>query len=112
MHRYKAGRHLISARRLGLRLIAGVLLLALVALVFIGLFVLHLREAAARPQFFLTFWSVCLLLAVLLIMVMLADLHEVGERYSQRQNEIWRDFASFLAKQVVKPPSKPEEPKQ
>ncbi len=117
VHRYKSGRHIISARRLGLRLVAGALLLTLIALVFIGLFVLHLRVAAPRPQLFIAFWSTCLLIAVLLIMVMLADLREVGERYTQRQHEIWRDFASFVAKQVAKPssgppPSKPEEPKQ
>jgi uncharacterized membrane protein len=117
VHRYKSGRHIISARRLGLRLVAGVLLLALIALVFVGLFVLHLREAAPRPQLFVTFWSTCLLIAVLLILVMLVDLREVGERYTQRQHEIWRDFAGFLARQVAKPPSgspppKPDEPKR
>jgi FtsH-binding integral membrane protein len=107
VHRYKSGRHFISARRLGLRLVAGFLLLALMAMVFIGLFILHLRDPGSHPQFFITFWSVCLLIAVSLILVMLADLREVGKRYTQRQHEIWRDFANFLARQGAKPTEKP-----
>ena len=98
--RFKSGRHLISPRRLALRLVAGLLSLMLLAGVFVGLFVLRLREVGARPELFVVFWSACLLIAVALILVMLADMREVGERYTQRQHEIWRDLASHLAKSV------------
>jgi uncharacterized membrane protein len=113
VRRYKSGRHLISPRRLALRLIAGFLLLILLGMVFSGLFVLQLKEAGARPQLFITFWSVCLLIAVALIVVMLMDLREVGERYLQRQNEMWHDFAAYLAKHPARPEITPhDEPKQ
>jgi hypothetical protein len=64
------------------------------------LIVLRLREVGARPELFVVFWSACLLIAVALILVMLADMREVGERYTQRQHEIWRDLAGHLAKSV------------
>ena len=99
VRRFKAGRHLISPRRLALRLVAGFLLFVLLAMVFLGLFVLQLKEPGPRPELFITFWSACLLISVALIVVMLADLREVGKRYLQRQHEIWHDFAAYLAKQ-------------
>jgi uncharacterized membrane protein len=115
VRRFKSGRHLISPRRLALRLVAGLLLFVLLAMVFLGLFVVRLKEPGTRPQLFITFWSVCLLIAIALIVVMLMDLREVGERYLQRQNELWHDFAAYLAKHPTKPDIAPPpdcEPKQ
>jgi len=100
VRRFKAGRHLISARRLGLRLVAGGLMIALLAAVFVGLFALHLDAVGSRPHFFMAYWSGCLLIALALILVMLADMREVEARYTQRQREIRRDLASFLAGRV------------
>jgi len=99
---YRAGRHLISRRRFALRLLAGLLMLALLAAVFFGIFVLKLREAHGRAQLFLGFWSGCLLLAIALVWVMLADMREVGDRLTQRQHEIWRDMARFLASHMTR----------
>ncbi|HUX02298.1 MAG TPA: hypothetical protein VMY35_15140 [Phycisphaerae bacterium] len=97
---YTTGRTLISRRRLVLRIIAGLLLLSLFAAVFVGLFILRLTGAQARPQLFITYWSSCLLVAVVLVWVMLADLQEVEERASQRKHEMWRDMAQFVAGQI------------
>jgi len=97
---YTAGRTLISRRRLVLRIIAGLLLLSLFAAVFVGLFILRLTGAQGRPQLFLGYWSSCLLIAVALVWVMLSDLQEVEDRFSQRQHEIWRDMARFVADQT------------
>ena len=98
VRRFKAGRHFISPRRLGLRLVAGGLMIVLLAAVFVGLFVLKLLEAASRPQLFLTYWSACLVSAVVLMLVMLADLREVANRSLKRKHELWRDMAQFVAK--------------
>jgi len=97
---YTTGRTLISRRRLVLRIIAGLLLLSLFAAVFVGLFILRLTGAQARPQLFLTYWSSCLLVAVVLVWVMLSDLQEVEDRASKRQHEMWRDMARFVAGQM------------
>jgi Na+/melibiose symporter-like transporter len=98
---YWRGRTLISRRRLKLRLVAGALLLSLLAAVFLGLFVLGLRNAHQHPQFFLAYWSCCLAAAIALIWVMLADLQEVEDRFSQRQQEIWRDMARFVGDNIA-----------
>ncbi len=105
---YTAGRTLISRRRLVLRIIAGILLLSLVAAVFVGIFILRLTGAQDRAQLFVAYWSSCLLLAVLLVWVMLADLQEVEDRASQRQHDMWRDMARFVADQT-KPKRDPED---
>ena len=97
---YTTGRTLISRRRLVLRIIAGLLLLSLFAAVFVGLFILRLTGAQARPQLFLTYWSSCLLVAVVLVWVMLSDLQEVEDRASKRRHEMWRDMARFVAGQM------------
>jgi len=107
IRQYSAGRHLISRRRFALRLVTGLLILLLFAAVFVGLFVLRLREPYAHPTLFLGFWSGCLLVAVALVWVMLADMREVEDRFSQRQHELWRDMARFISNHM--PPGKEED---
>lgn len=97
---YRRGRTIISRRRLKLRMVAGALLLSLLVAVFLGLFVLGLREGRENPRFFLAYWSGCLLAAIALMRVMLADLQEVEDRFTQRQHEIWRDMARFVGEQI------------
>jgi hypothetical protein len=97
---YRAGRHLISRRRFALRLAAGLLMLALLAAVFVGLFLLGLRDARGNPPLFLSFWSGCLVAAIALVWLMLADMREVVDRSTQRQHQVWRDMARFIARQV------------
>jgi Na+/melibiose symporter-like transporter len=97
---YRRGRTIISRRRMTLRMVAGALLLTLLVAVFLGLFVLGLRDASTNPQFFLAYWSMCLLAAIALMRVMLADLQEVEDRLTQRQHEMWRDMARFVGEQI------------
>jgi len=97
VRRYRTGRHLISARRLALRLAAGALLLGLLTAIFAGLFLLRLTEADGREQLFLAYWGGCLVFAFVLMFLMVADMREVEQRSTQRQHEIWRDFARYLA---------------
>ena len=97
---YRRGRTLITRRRLKLRLVAGALLLSLFTAVFLGLFVLGLESARGHPSFFLAYWLSCLAAAIALVWVMLADLQEVEDRFTQRQNEIWRDMARFVSDQM------------
>ncbi len=98
---YRRGRTLITKRRLKLRIVAGALLLSLIAAVFLGLFVLGLDSAREQPQFFLAYWSGCLLAAIALVWVMLSDLQDVEDRFAQRQHEIWRDMARFVGDQLA-----------
>ncbi len=97
---FRARRTLISRRRLALRVAAGLMLLALLAAVFVGLFVLRLYSAHSRPQLFLAYWSGCLLISAALVWVMLADLREVEDRFNARRHEIWHDMARFVADQM------------
>lgn len=100
VRQYRVGRHLISRRRFVLRVVAGLLMLALLGAVFVGLFVLRLTAAGTRFSLFMGFWSGCVALAVVLVWVMLADLREVGDRFTERQHEIWRDMARFMADRI------------
>jgi hypothetical protein len=104
---FRQGRTVISRRRLLLRLLAGVLLLTLLAAVFVGLFVLRLESGRGRPQLFLIYWSSCLLIAIVLVWVMLADLQNVEDLFTERQREIWRDMERFVAHQLG-PPTPPD----
>lgn len=114
VRKYRAGQHLISNRRLILRLIAGALMVALLAAIFIGVFVVKLLDASARPRDFLVFWGSCMGAAFVLMLVMLADVREVEDRSLKREHEIWRDFARFIAGQIKrgegqsKPPAEDE----
>jgi hypothetical protein len=93
---YASGRTLITARRLVLRLIAGVILLALLAAVYAGLFLLDLRSAEPRPQVFAAYWLTCLLLAFVLMWVMMMDLREVETKFEERKQRMWEDMARFV----------------
>jgi hypothetical protein len=97
VRQYRAGRTLISRRRLVLRLVAGLLMIGLVAAIFVGLFLLGLWEVGGRPGLFLAYWCGCLMISIALMWIMLADMREVGDRFSRRQHEIWRDMAKFVA---------------
>ncbi len=97
---FRRGRTLISRRRLTLRVVAGVLLLSLIIAVFLGLFVLGLSDGHRHPRMFLAYWSMCLLAAVALVWVMLADLQEVEDSAADRQREIWRDMARLVGEQM------------
>lgn len=98
---FRRGRTLISRRRLKLRIMAGLLLLSLLTAVFLGLFVLGLRDANTHPRFFIAYWSMCLVAAIALVRIMLADLQDVEDRFTQRQHEIWRDMAQFVGDQIA-----------
>ena len=100
VRQYRMRRHLITRRRFVLRLVTGALMLVLLSGVFVGLFVLRLSIATEQPGLFFAYWSGCLAVAVILVLVMLADMQDVEGRSSEREHEIWRDMASFVAKQT------------
>jgi hypothetical protein len=100
VRKYRSGRHLISGRRLALRVIAGALLILLLASVFVGIFILKLLDASTQPKLFLLYWGGCMAAAFALMLVMLADVREVESRSRTRQHEMWREFARFIAGQM------------
>jgi len=100
VRQYRMRRHLINRRRFVLRMVTGALMLVLLSGVFVGLFVLRLSGAAGQPGLFFGYWSGCLAVAVILVLVMLADMQEVEGRSSEREHEIWREMASFVARQT------------
>jgi hypothetical protein len=108
--RYRAGVHLITPRRFRLRLAAWLLAMLLCACMFVQFELISPRYAIAHPALVLALWTVCLVSAVALIGIMLADIREVENRVRQRESEIWRDFAHMLAAHgdQAKAPEKPE----
>lgn len=96
VRQYRAGRRLLSRRRFALRLLAGAVLIGILAAVFCGLFVLGLAEPGPRPVEFLAYWSGCVLLGVFLMVVMLADMKEVEARQTERQHQMWREIARLM----------------
>jgi hypothetical protein len=55
------------------------------------------KYAQAHPQVVLALWTLCLGLALALVFTMLADIQEVEDRLSQREHDIWREFARIVA---------------
>jgi len=110
VRKYRAGRHLISGRRLALRVIAGALLILLLASVFVGIFILKLLDATVRPKVFLLFWGGCMAAAFGLMLVMLADVRDVEDRSRKRQHEMWKEFARFIAGQMHRHEDQEESP--
>ena len=97
IRQFRTGRRLISRHRFALRLVAGMLMLVLLAAVFVGLFVVRLTQAEPRFALFMGYWSGCIVIAVVLVWAMMADVREVDDRLTERQHQIWRDMAQLLA---------------
>jgi hypothetical protein len=100
LREWTARRTVISRRQLVLRMIGGVMLLALIAAIFVGLFILRVAGPEGRPLLFLAWWLGCLALSILLLILAFADLRHVAERRRERETEIWRDFARTLAERI------------
>ena len=97
VHRYRAGPRLISARRFRLRLAAGLISVLLSAALFVLLFGLPRPLLAAHPAVGLALAVFCLVAAVAVMFIMVADVQEVEDRGRQRRAELWRDFARSVA---------------
>lgn len=100
LRHWRAGRRLITARQLRLRMVGGGVLLVLLAGIFAGSFVLRLHVAHERPGLFLVWWMGCLLIAIVLMFIALADMRQVEERHVERQNDLWREYARTLAERL------------
>lgn len=90
----------ISRRQFVLRMVGGAILLALLAAIFVGDYVLGLRSPAGRPVLFLAWWMICLALGMVLLFLAAADMRHVEESSRRREHEIWRDFARLLAERI------------
>jgi small-conductance mechanosensitive channel len=94
---YTSGRSLISRRRFVIRMLAAGLMLAEVAAIFSGLFVLNLRRPAGHPALWAAWWSGCILGGFVLMFLALADAKELETRQGERERQLWREFARSLA---------------
>jgi hypothetical protein len=97
---WRSGRSVISSGQAVLRLAGGFLLLGLLTAIFLGLFILGLRRPVGRPILFLAWWSGCLALAIVLLVISFADMRRVAQRRRERETELWRDFARVLAERI------------
>lgn len=97
---WRAGRRLISRRQMALRMAGGVVLLALLTAIFVGLYLLGLRSVAGQPVLFFAWWTGCLVAAIGLIYFALADMRHVEQRQREREHELWREFARMLAERI------------
>ena len=100
VRQWRAGRTEISGRQMALRIGGGVIMLALLTAVFVGLYLLGLRRPAGRPVFFFAWWTGCLLGAIALIVLALGDVRQIERRQRERENDIWREFARTLAERI------------
>jgi len=106
IRQWQTGHSVISRRRFAIRMVGGALLWALVTAVFVGVYLLGLGSARSRPVLFIAFWSGCVVVALALMFLAVADMREVESRETERRMELWREMARMIA---GKP--KPEEPK-
>ncbi|HUT75395.1 MAG TPA: hypothetical protein VM221_11265 [Armatimonadota bacterium] len=100
LQQWRAHRTLISGRQVALRMVGGIILLALLTAIFLGLYLLGLRSPAGRPGFFIAWWLGCLVAAIALIYVALVDVRHVEEHRREHENALWRDFARTLAERI------------
>ena len=94
---YTSGRSLITRRRFVIRMLGAGLMLAEVAAIFLGLFVLNLRSPRGHPWLWAAWWASCLIGGFVLMFLALADAKELEARQRERERQLWRDFARTLA---------------
>lgn len=97
-----AGRRFITRKRFALRLISGVLLLALLTAVALGISIFGLARPDARPLAFLIYWSSCMAAAFLLVVLVLLELKQIGLSKREKEVELWRDIARSIAENLPK----------
>lgn len=100
VRQWRTGRYPISGGQLALRMVGGLVLLALFAAIFVGLYILGLRTPHGRPVLFLGWWMGCLALAIALLFLALADMRYLEQRRREREHELWGDFARLLAERM------------
>lgn len=82
---YRRGRHIISRAQLVWRLITAVLLVTIIALIFVGAV-----YPWPGPLAELTFWSVLIVLGIIVIFLAMHDLRLVERQRHIRQAELYR----------------------
>ena len=97
---WRAGRSVISAGQIALRMVGGGILLVLLAAIFLGLFILHLRHPHGQPILFLIWWTGCLILAIGLLFLALEDMRHVEQHQREQEHQIWREFARMMAERM------------
>jgi fructose-1,6-bisphosphatase/inositol monophosphatase family enzyme len=93
---YASGRSLITRRRFVIRMLGAGLMLAEVAAIFLGLFVLNLRSPRGHPWSWAAWWAICLIGGFVLMFLALADAKELEARHGERERQLWRDYARSL----------------
>ncbi len=89
--RYARGEHVISGRQLGLRVASGIVLVALLAMVAVGV-----RLEFGRVQSTAVYWGVSMLLAGAAMMLAVLDLFQVRRSARRRRAEIYRRISSYI----------------
>ncbi len=88
IHAFLRGYTIISARQLGLRVVCGVLLLVIIAMIYYGLV-----HEWSDPVQALLFWALLLFLALLLFVIALMDLRETRAIGGLRQAKLYTNAA-------------------
>ncbi|NCO33630.1 MAG: hypothetical protein AUJ92_02665 [Armatimonadetes bacterium CG2_30_59_28] len=96
---WKAGSTMIDKSQLGLRLGGGGLLLVILGMIFFGVF---FAEMISERQVFLSFWTVCMALAIMLFLIAVIDLRKLAHRQKNREKELVNEFASVIRAAVTK----------
>jgi uncharacterized membrane protein len=94
---WQTGRRIIGRRRFIIRLLGGGLLLALLAAIFLGLYVFQLAEPTRRgAALWLAYWGGCILAAFFLMTIAIADAREVETRFGEGEKELWKDLLRWV----------------
>jgi len=99
LSRWRSGRTMIDRNQLGLRLGGGALLLVILGMIFFGVF---FAELISDPRLFLSFWTVCMALALTLLIIAIIDLRKLAEKQKTREKELLRQFASVIRAAAAK----------
>ena len=94
--RYQRREHIISGRQLALRAGSGLLLVAVLAMMALGV---NLEFTSARSA--AAYWGVCLLLVGAAIALAMLDLWQVAKYARRRRAEMYQRMSSYL-EQVVR----------
>jgi len=94
---HRAGASSLGAKRLALRVVAGVLLIGLFLAISFGVVVLKLTAPQDRPLFFLFYWLSCLLLSLTIMVLAMFDMLQVKRLSRNTTQDFWKDLGQIFA---------------
>lgn len=102
---YTRGDSLLDARQFRFRMIGAGVLLALLAMMCVGVYVIHFTELTT----FTLYWSAFAAACVIPVVMSLLDLRRVNRLRREKQHALDKEFAEFIRRQSDRPNHQPPE---